>query len=231
MVLGDCFISTAVIQFDLGRKGPGGFVEKNGVEGLGRASTQIRSIMSNLQTSTNRQELTAELLTHLQALQEADLEGTKYPGADQDRLYKSSYIHTHQDSEKACEKCNVGLGICEKDCKDLGCEDQQLEHRKRLDRDVTPSIHFGYFGSSNSVLKSGLERDRLAKTDKIIAFEMEGAGVWDFCSTIVIKAACDYADSHKNKKWQTYAAAVAAAGLKAFLQELEFPDAEASPKG
>lgn len=49
---------------------------------------------------------------------------------------------------------------------------------------------------------------------------------------MVIKAACDYANSHKNKKWQSYAAAVAAAGLKAFLQQLQFPDEEEeSPTG
>jgi hypothetical protein len=33
----------------------------------------------------------------------------------------------------------------------------------------------------------------------------------------VIKGACDYADSHKNKVWQRYAAATAAACMKAFL--------------
>ena len=35
----------------------------------------------------------------------------------------------------------------------------------------------------------------------------------------MIKGVCDYADSHKNKKWQNYAAATAAACMKAFLKE------------
>lgn len=48
---------------------------------------------------------------------------------------------------------------------------------------------------------------------------MEGAAVWDRIPTIVIKAVCDYADSHKNEDWQKYAAAVAAAGAKALLDE------------
>ena len=47
---------------------------------------------------------------------------------------------------------------------------------------------------------------------------MEGAGVWDNFPTIVIKGVCDYADSHKNKKWQRYAAATAAACMKAILK-------------
>lgn len=78
---------------------------------------------------------------------------------------------------------------------------------------------------TSTVIKSGQKRDELAKIDKIIALEMEGAGVWDVCPTIVVKAACDYADSHKNKKWRSYAAAVAAAGLKALLETWEVTDA------
>ena len=34
---------------------------------------------------------------------------------------------------------------------------------------------------------------------------------------LVIKGVCDYADSHKNKKWQPYAAATAAAFARALL--------------
>lgn len=100
-----------------------------------------------------------------------------------------------------------------------------------LEQDVPPRIYFGYFGSSNTVLKSGLERDELEKTSKIIAFEIEEAGVWDIWPKIVIKAACDYADSYKSKEWQPYAAAVAAAELKAILQKLEIPDEIGSSTG
>ena len=231
IMLGDCLVSTAVIQFDLGREGLDVFVKKDSLNGLGRTSTQIRGLISRLQTFANKQELTDSLLNHLEALKESCPEATKYPGRDQDQLYKPSCVHTHQTPFEACEKCNTKLGICEKSCKDLGCDDKQLEHRKNLSHNVAPNIHFGYFGSSNTVLKSGLKRDQLAKTDKIIAFEMGGAGVWDVCPTIIIKAACDYADSHKNKIWQKYAAAVAAAGLKAFLGQLEFSEETSQPKG
>jgi hypothetical protein len=41
----------------------------------------------------------------------------------------------------------------------------------------------------------------------------------DVVPTIVIKSVCDYADSHKNKEWQAYAAATAAACIKAILEE------------
>ena len=66
-------------------------------------------------------------------------------------------------------------------------------------------------------MKSAQHRDKIAGTEQVIGFEMEGAGVWDHFPTVVIKGVCDYADSHKNKRWQRYAAATAAACMKAFL--------------
>ena len=62
-----------------------------------------------------------------------------------------------------------------------------------------PMFHFGMMGSGNTVMKSGHHRDRMAQADGIIGFEMEGAGVWDYFPSIVIKGVCDYADSHKRK--------------------------------
>jgi nucleoside phosphorylase len=70
-------------------------------------------------------------------------------------------------------------------------------------------------------MKFGEEYDQIAKQASIIGFEMESAGVWDIFPCIVIKGACDYADSYKTKKWQRYAAATAAACAKAFLEYWE----------
>ncbi|KAL2836058.1 hypothetical protein BJX68DRAFT_42947 [Aspergillus pseudodeflectus] len=67
-------------------------------------------------------------------------------------------------------------------------------------------------------MKSGQHRDEIVKREKVIGFEMEGAGVWDNISCLIIKGVCDYADSHKNKAWQVYAAATGAATAKAFLE-------------
>jgi nucleoside phosphorylase len=67
-------------------------------------------------------------------------------------------------------------------------------------------------------MKSGEHRDRIAEQNGVIAFEMEGAGVCDNFPCIIIKGVCDYADSHKNKNWQPYAAGTAACCSKAFLE-------------
>ncbi|KAK4039014.1 P-loop containing nucleoside triphosphate hydrolase protein [Parachaetomium inaequale] len=69
----------------------------------------------------------------------------------------------------------------------------------------------GQPASSDTVMKSGEDRDAIARQAGVISFEMDGAGVWDIFPCVAIKGACDYADSHKTKAWQRYAAATAAA--------------------
>ncbi|KAK6343885.1 hypothetical protein TWF696_007539 [Orbilia brochopaga] len=93
-----------------------------------------------------------------------------------------------------------------------------LVPRKR-EGTARPILHFGRFASGDSVMKSGLHRDKIVAKEQVIAFEMEGAGSWDCLPTVIIKSACDYADSHKNKGWQRYASATAAACTKAVLDE------------
>ena len=42
--------------------------------------------------------------------------------------------------------------------------------------------------------------------------------MWErFPASLIIKGVCDYADGHRSKKWQNYAAATAAAVTKGFL--------------
>ncbi|KKZ61951.1 hypothetical protein EMCG_03570 [[Emmonsia] crescens] len=53
----------------------------------------------------------------------------------------------------------------------------------------------------------------------VIAFEMEGAGIWDnLPGVLVIKGVCDYADSHKSKNRQGYATATGAAVTTCYLK-------------
>jgi len=58
----------------------------------------------------------------------------------------------------------------------------------------------------------------------VLCFEMEAAGLMNSFPCLVIRGICDYADSHKNKKWQAYAAATAAACAKEVLSVI--PPAE-----
>ena len=49
---------------------------------------------------------------------------------------------------------------------------------------------------------------------------MEAAGLMDSFPCLVIRGICDYADTHKNKEWQPYAAATAAAYAKELLRTI-----------
>jgi nucleoside phosphorylase len=77
----------------------------------------------------------------------------------------------------------------------LGCsKPSRAPPRKRLQRHKS-------LQSTDLVMKSGYHRDAIAAKERVIAFEMEGAGVWDNFPTVVIKGVCDYGDSHKKEKW------------------------------
>lgn len=225
IVLGDCIISTSVVQYDNGRCFPEGFAQKKGTEDiLGRANPVIRALIAKLTTITNWARLTNQLAASLRGLRASPHKIT-YPGTARDKLFDTKYIHQHHGSDSRCDKCVPNKNTCTRDCETLRCEDVYLVNRERLSSSglslLYPRIHFGVFGSANTVMRSGQDRDDLSKEFGIIAFDMEGAGIWDQFPTIIIKAGCDYADSHKNKTWQKYAAASAASTLKAFLDELE----------
>jgi nucleoside phosphorylase len=101
--------------------------------------------------------------------------------------------------------------------------------RPLRDTDI-PVIHYGCIASGNQVMKCGKTRDELAKQLDIICFEMEAAGLMDTFPCLVIRGICDYADSHKNKDWQGYAAAAAAAYAKEFLLAMPPRQVESTPK-
>jgi nucleoside phosphorylase len=53
---------------------------------------------------------------------------------------------------------------------------------------------------------------------------MEAAGFMDQLQPLVIRGICDYCVSHKNKKWQEYAALSAAAYAKCSYQSFLRPN-------
>ncbi|EXK35801.1 hypothetical protein FOMG_09006 [Fusarium oxysporum f. sp. melonis 26406] len=204
IILGDVVISNGVIQYDFGRQLPERFARKDTLlEVPGRPNTEIRGALAKLEGLRHRRQLNAKIEGYLAVLQSDPELHAEYPGATKDRLFKASYRHT--DDQRSCEQ--------------LGCNGELVSRSRLSTADVPtkPAIHFGLMASGDAVMKSGEDRDRIATAEGIIAFEMEGAGVWDSFPCIIIKGGCDYADSHKSKVWQRYAAATAAACAKAFL--------------
>ncbi|KAJ0415293.1 hypothetical protein BJY00DRAFT_327116 [Aspergillus carlsbadensis] len=91
-----------------------------------------------------------------------------------------------------------------------------------------PMIHYGIIASSNQVVKDSVLRDRIGAELGAIGLEMEAAGIMDSFPCIVIRGVSDYADSHKNKRWQRYAAATAAAYAKELLHKVPPSELSAS---
>jgi nucleoside phosphorylase len=234
VLLGDVVISKTP-QHGLGKQYPTAFMAKDTVNDvLGRPNKDIRSLIASFETEMGRQRLQKQAGAHLKQLQEAAAHQCRqcdyrYPGVAEDRLFVASYHHRHQAPEE-CGICSgSSQGFCEKatlaTCAELHCDDNQLLPRKRLktkqnlalDEMQCPEIFVGRMASGDTVMKSGEHRDHIAAKHGVIAFEMEGAGAWDEVPCIVIKGVCDYADSHKNKVWQPFAAATAASVMKAVL--------------
>ena len=87
------------------------------------------------------------------------------------------------------------------------------------------AIYYGTIALGNQVMKDAITRDWISKElGGVMCFEMEAAGLMNNLPCLVIRGICDYADLHKNKKWQLYAAATAAACAKEIL--LVIPAAE-----
>lgn len=238
LILGDIVISEKVVQYDLGRQFSDRFATKSGLEASSRPGPRILGILSKMKVTRERERIEKQISQHLRTLQDRiGHQKAGYPGTDKDELFKSTYRHKHHHPP-SWDLCSVSTAetdpVCEAartlSCQELGCQKDMLISRKRLEiASVTgeppkPKLHFGSVGSGDTVMKSGEHRDRIAAQHELIAFEMEASGIPSNLQCIVIKAVCDYADSHKNKYWQDYAAAAATAGLICALEEFTCND-------
>jgi nucleoside phosphorylase len=202
VVLGDVIVSDGVVQYDFGQRLPEQFVPKDTLlDSLGRPNAEIRGLIAKLKSLRGREMLQDKMAGYMDMLRRKPQLAAEYPGIPHDKLFTAAYRHVTDGI--SCDECR--------------CNGQQVRRRRLEDGSPQPAVHFGLIASGDTVMKSGVERDIIAGRDGVIAFEMEGAGVWDNFPCVVIKGVCDYADSHKTKAWQKYAAATAAACMKAFL--------------
>ncbi|QKX57042.1 uncharacterized protein TRUGW13939_04150 [Talaromyces rugulosus] len=195
--LGDVVVSLpgkmhgGVIQYDFGKSTPNG-LERTGF--LNAPPALLLEAVARVQASHIRGQDTQlrEYISHFNrvpAFSSANL--------GQDVLFDANYRH-------------IGGSTCEK------CSKERIMKRGLRNNDVV--IHYGLIASGNRVIKDGAERDRVAsELEGVLCFEMEAAGMMNTFPCLVIRGICDYADSHKNKEWQPYAAAMAAAYTKDLL--------------
>ncbi|KAF4540233.1 uncharacterized protein LTHEOB_9329 [Lasiodiplodia theobromae] len=196
--LGDVVVSQpakghgGVIQYDFGKSTPSGF-ERTGF--LNTPPPILLSALTKLQARYGR----AKSDPWLHMLKLSKLPQFSRDQIRDDVLFDGGYNH-------------VGGG---NSC--MLCDDTRKLHRNKraVDR---PEPHYGTIASGNQVMRDGATRDQISSEfGGVMCFEMEAAGLMNNFPCLVIRGICDYADSHKNKEWQPYAAGTAAAYAKELL--------------
>ncbi|KAG7005299.1 hypothetical protein G7Y79_00020g048270 [Physcia stellaris] len=207
--LGDVVVSQpqgtlgGVVQYDLGKRTQGGKFERTGQ--LNKPPHRLLNALTTMKGEFEmmnfdlRKYFHDNLINHSRMLEKYD-----WPHGEKDELYRSDYDHKG-DPGQECDSC---------DRKNL-----IRRNPRRSPKEV--KFHYGTIASGNSLIKDGTERDKLSKDlGGILCFEMEAAGLMDSSSCLVIRGICDYADSHKNKRWQRFAAVTAALYAKKLLSSM-----------
>ncbi|KAK1993773.1 pfs domain-containing protein [Colletotrichum falcatum] len=208
--LGDVAVSQpdgttgGVCQYDLVKAKLGNSRERKGF--LGMPPTVLLKALASIQADHEIED--SKIPEFLQAmLQNNPKVGKKskqnpgylHQGFENDRLFEASYEHVSGQDCHSCEAAN-----------EVG----------REPRDTTdPEIHYGIIASGNTLVKDATAREKIVADvgEDCICFEMEAAGLMNHFPCLVIRGICDYADSHKNDRWQRYASATAAAYAKELL--------------
>ena len=205
--LGDVVVSDptyhtgGVIQYDRGRTNEGEQrPERTGV--LNKPPESLLTAVMGLKAKHRFEKY--PLKNHIdQMIRQHSVLAPEYshPGEGNDILFEAGYRHEGRDTH--CANC---------------LKSKRVPRPPR--QSSYPQIHYGTIASGNQVVKDSVTRDYWRDTEGVLCFEMEAAGLMDSFPCLVIRGICDYADSHKNTKWQPYAAAMAAAYAKDLLGEI-----------
>jgi nucleoside phosphorylase len=201
--LGDVVVSRphkvhgGVVQYDFGKAIPSGF-ERTGF--LNAPPTILLNAIAKLKANHMRGR--SRVLEYISMLDSLPTFARKDTGPD--ILFEADYNH-------------VGGAACEK------CSKERAVDRQSRSQEIV--VHYGTIASGNQVMRDAAERDKLSLgLGGVLCFEMEAAGLMNSFPCLVIRGICDYADSHKNKRWQAYAAGTAAACAKDILTIIPVAD-------
>ncbi len=184
--------SAGLVAYDLGKEtGKDGFQLLHFGHVLAATETVIRAAIGSIKLCAPND--TEKFLPYYKNMQEEEHEHGTFadPGQDKDMLYEVD----EQGVEKLVER-----------------EQRQASRRTR--------VWYGPIGSGEKLMKNAQKRNELRDRHNVIGLEMEAAGTMNRIPVGVIRGVCDYGDEHKNKEWQPYAAAMAAAYAKAVLHEI-----------
>ncbi|KAJ5413807.1 hypothetical protein N7509_000434 [Penicillium cosmopolitanum] len=212
--LGDIVVSQpsdtfgGVIQYDLGKALSGGHFKRIGM--LNRSPQVLLTALATIRAHHFTEDShVVEIVSTIRAKMPPHKARNFTRPTQEDCLFQAEYDHIASDTCLSCDRTKL-------------CPRPPREHQE-------PVIHYGLIGSANQVVKDGKRRDQLARDLGIYCVEMEAAGLMNDFPCLVIRGICDYADSHKNKEWQGYAAAVAAAYAKELLLVIAIDQINSTP--
>ena len=200
--LGDIVVSKltktadGVVKYDMGKETLNGF-ERTGT--LNKPPAVLRAAVQQLvaQHELEGSHVPMYLSKMLEKFPKMK-EIYTHPGTEHDLLFATAYEH---QGGKTCASCDSSQAV-----------------RRPPRSSLSPFIHYGTIWSANRVVRNATQREKLKSGDlDIMCVETEAAGLMASFPCLVIRGICDYADSHKNKKWQPYAAATAAAYMRELL--------------
>lgn len=200
--LGDVVVSQptgehgGVVQWDFGKTEKDGTFRRTGL--LDKPPRVLLHALQELKTFHEMEGVNLEESLSFMIRNKPRMAASyQYQGAEKDRLFMATYDH---NGDESCDSCDANFIV-----------------PRNTRQDSAPMIYYGNIASGNKVMKHGTTRDKIARKEGVICFEMEAAGLMDNFPCLVIRGICDYADSHKNKIWQPYAAATAAAFARTLL--------------
>lgn len=201
--LGDIVISTpeghygGVRQYDLGKAGVGSKFHQIG--SLNSPPRLLLNAMVNMRANELRNNL--QYPEYVRSAIKRTSRTQKIftrPSAHHDRLFKANYDHSAKMDN--CDECPTDW------------EETRSERESN-----NPEAHYGIIASGNYIIKDGRIREQLRLETGALCYETEAAGLTTDFPCIVIRGISDYADSHRNKQWQGYAALAAASYTKELL--------------
>ncbi|KAL1637633.1 hypothetical protein SLS58_009236 [Diplodia intermedia] len=218
--LGDVVVSApsgagttaGVVQYDLGKEETGGTTRRCG--SLNGPPQALLSAVSYFKAETEMAALAGAIRQAAARIRTKFRVGTyAYQGVEEDTLFKAWY------SGSGPSWWIFGF------LPFRFLRDFAIVKRERREEPAVPRIHYGLIASGNKVIKNARTRDELTSWLKqntsggeCLCFEMVAAGIMDNFPCLVIRGISDYADSHRNDKWQDYAALAAAAYAKKLLE-------------
>ncbi|KAF4154399.1 hypothetical protein CNMCM6069_009417 [Aspergillus lentulus] len=244
--LGDIVVSVpvdqfpGVVQWDMGKAERGGSFKRTGA--LNNPPSALLTALTKLETQHEMHG--SKIHGYLDDL------GEKYPNlkpkytwsdALKDPLFTPETSHRPRSRWQAISSILLEMILALLSCLlgwwvfapiDRGAEQvastAHVEVVRTRSRPGHTRVHYGLIASGNHVVKDAELRDSLDESlgGNVLCIEMEAAGLMNDFPCVVIRGICDYADSQKNKDWQEYAAAVAAAYAKELLEYVQMSDVD-----